>query len=92
MTLLALIGSGIAGILAHWYVTFLQGRTSSTFKDYLLLNKAETVRSVLANLAAAATLYQITPELTISACVTAYLAGYTLDSKLNSDANAPRVN
>jgi hypothetical protein len=92
MTLLALIGSGLAGILAHWYVAFLQGRTSSTFKDYLLLNKAETVRSVLANLAAAATLYQITPELTIGACVTAYLAGYTLDSKLNSDANAPRVN
>jgi hypothetical protein len=91
MTLLALIHCGLAGILAHWYVTYAQGRTSSTFKDYLLLNKLETIRSVLANLAATATLYQITPELTIGACVTAYLAGYKLDSVLNSDANAPRV-
>ena len=92
MTLLALIHCGIAGILVHWYVTYLQGRTTSTFKEYLILNKAATVRSVAANVAAVMVIYQTSQELSVMNGVLAYLAGYKLDSVLNSDANAPKVN
>jgi hypothetical protein len=78
------------GILGHWATRWIQGRTTSTFKEYMLGMKAQTLESVFASLTSAFTIYASVPEgLTgkplILVLVGAYTSGYAFDSKLNRD-------
>ena len=78
------------GIFGHWVTRWVQGRTTSTFKTYMMGMKAQTLESVLASIASAFTIYTTLPEgITgkplIFALIGAYMAGYTFDSKFNRD-------
>jgi hypothetical protein len=94
MNLFILVACGLLGILAHWYVTYKRKRTTSTFKEYLFENGAETIHSLSANLGAVVAIYQVpaaNTEVFVLMCITAYLAGYKLDSVLNKDAKAVTI-
>jgi hypothetical protein len=91
MTLLLfiLLAQGF-GIFGHWMTRWAQGRTTSSFKDYMLGMKAQTAESIFASLTSAFTIYASIPEgLTgkplILVLVGAYTAGYAFDSKFNRD-------
>jgi hypothetical protein len=91
MTILALIFTAqFLGIIGHWATRWLQGRTTSTFKDYILGMWPQTLESVFASLTSAFTIYASIPEsLTgkplVLILIGAYTAGYAFDSKLNRD-------
>jgi hypothetical protein len=91
MTDLYLIfGAGLLGVLGHWVTRWSQGRTQSTFIEYLSAYRANTLSSVFANLFSSATIYSATPEdiggrALALVVLGAYAAGYTLDSKINKD-------
>ena len=91
--LLFILIAQFLGILGHWATRWAQGRTTSTFKDYLFGMKAQTLESVLVSITSAFTIYASIPEnLTgkplILILIGAYMAGYALDSKLNRDVGA----
>jgi hypothetical protein len=88
--LLFIIIAQFLGITGHWATRWAQGRTTSTFIQYLIGMKAQTIESVLASLVSAFTIFASLPEnITgkplIMVLIAAYTAGYTLDSKLNRD-------
>jgi hypothetical protein len=91
MTSLYLIfGTGLIGVLGHWVTRWSQGRTQSTFWEYLVAYKAHTISSVFANIASSGLIYASTPEdiggrALVLVAIGAYTAGYTLDSTLNKD-------
>jgi hypothetical protein len=90
--LLFILIAQFLGIFGHWLTRWTQGRTTSTFKEYMLGMKAQTLESLLASLASAFTIYMTLPEgLTgrplIVALLGAYMAGYTFDSKFNRDVD-----
>jgi hypothetical protein len=81
------------GILGHWATRWVQGRTTTTFKEYLVGMKTQTIESVLASLTSAFTIYASIPEdlagkPLVLVLIGAYMAGYALDSKLNRDIGA----
>ena len=83
--------AGLVGIFGHWATRWEQQRTQSPFKEYLLGNKAYTIRSLFANLTSTLVIYSTAPDdLTgkplILVLIGAYMAGYTLDSKFNKEA------
>lgn len=78
--------SGFAGLAAHWYNRYAQGRTNNSFKDYLMADMRHTVSSVLSILATEIVTFSAAPvELTMSAIFTAFTYGYTLDSIMNRE-------
>jgi hypothetical protein len=91
MTSLYLIfGSGLFGVIGHWVTRWSQGRTQSSFWEYLVAYKARTLSSVFANIASsgliyASTLEDISGRALVLVVIGAYTAGYTLDSTLNKD-------
>jgi hypothetical protein len=91
MTSLYLIfGSGLFGVIGHWVTRWSQGRTQSSFWEYLVAYKARTLSSVFANIASSGLIYASTPEdisgrALVLVVIGAYTAGYTLDSTLNKD-------
>jgi hypothetical protein len=93
MSLYLIFGVGLFGVLGHWVTRWSQGRTQSTFFEYLMTYKANTLSSVFANLAASGIIYASTPEdisgrALVLVVIGAYTAGYTLDSKINKDKSA----
>ena len=89
LSLIAVILSGFAGAIAHWFNNYTKGKTENSFWAYLKENKNHTISTFITIFASSATLYQTTPpSLTTSALITAFLAGYTLDSAMNKD-NTP---
>ena len=91
--LLFILIAQFLGILGHWATRWAQGRTTSTFKEYLLGMKAQTLESLFASITSAFTIYASVPEgLTgkplILVLIGAYTAGFTLDSKFNRDPGA----
>lgn len=91
--LLFIVIAGLFGVFGHWYTRFLQGRTESSFWHYLSTNRADTISSLMGNLSASFTIYTQTGDdihgkALALVLMGAYMAGYTLDSKLNSDAGA----
>jgi len=85
-----IFGAGLLGVLGHWVTRWSQGRTQSTFLDYLMTNKAHTISSFFANIMSSGVIYSSTPEdLTgrplMLVIIGAYSAGYMLDSTLNKD-------
>lgn len=88
-----IFGAGLLGVLGHWITRWSQGRTQSTFLDYLVINKAHTISSVFANIMSSGVIYSSTPEDVAGRALTlivigAYSAGYMLDSKLNKDRSS----
>jgi hypothetical protein len=88
--LVIIILAQFLGILGHWATRWAQGRTTSTFKSYMLGMWPKTLESVFASLTSAFTIYASIPEgLTgkplILVLIGAYMAGYAFDSKLNRD-------
>ena len=83
----------LLGILGHWATRWAQGRTTTTFKEYLVGMKTQTIESVIASLTSAFTIYASIPEglagkPLVLVLIGAYMAGYALDSKLNRDVGA----
>jgi hypothetical protein len=88
--LLFILISQFLGIFGHWLTRWAQGRTTSSFKDYMLGMKAQTLESILASITSAFAIYASIPEgLTgkplVLVLIGAYMAGYAFDSKLNRD-------
>jgi hypothetical protein len=93
MSLYLIFGVGLFGVLGHWVTRWSHGRTQSTFFEYLMTYKANTLSSIFANLAASGIIYASTPEdisgrALVLVVIGAYTAGYTLDSKINKDKSA----
>lgn len=87
LSLIAVILAGFTGATAHWFNTYAKGKTENSFWNYLKDNKNHTISTFITIFASSATLYQTTPpSLTVSAIITAFLAGYTLDSAMNKDS------
>lgn len=81
------------GIFGHWLTRWVQGRTTSTFKEYMLGMKAQTLQSLMASIASALTIYASLPDtLTgkplLLVLIGAYTAGFSFDSSLNRDIGA----
>lgn len=91
MTLAIIILAGLLGIFGHWVTRWKQKRTTSTFGAYIMTYKVETFTSICSNVIASMSLYMANPEVEgnslLMLIITAYTAGFTLDSALNKDAN-----
>lgn len=90
LILAGIVITGLLGIAGHWLTRWQQGRTQSTFTEYLKCYKANTIQSLMANLASSFTIYAATPEdiagkALVMVLIGSYMAGYTFDSKLNKD-------
>jgi hypothetical protein len=90
MSLYLIFGVGLLGVLGHWVTRWSQGRTQSTFFEYLMTYKANTLSAIFANLTSSGIIYASTPEdisgrALVLVVIGAYTAGYTLDSKINRD-------
>jgi uncharacterized membrane protein YeaQ/YmgE (transglycosylase-associated protein family) len=90
MSLYLIFGAGLLGILGHWVTRWSQGRTQSTFLGYLSAYRSHTLSSLFANLGSSGLIYSSTPEdiagrALVLVVIGAYVAGYTLDSKINRD-------
>lgn len=84
------LGCGLLGALGHWVTRWSQGRTESSFPEYLLYHKSSTVSALFSILASTAVIYQTLPteasgrDLLMS-LLGAYSSGYMLDSTVNRD-------
>jgi hypothetical protein len=86
LNFLVILLTGFGGLCAHWYNRYVQGRTNSTFLQYLSEYRQRTISSCLTILASEITLFQTTPpDLTLNALFTAFTYGYTLDSIINRE-------
>ena len=88
--LIGIVLAGLVGVIGHWLTRWVQGRTVSTFKEYMMEYKANTLQSILANLTASFTIYATVPEdiagkAFVLVLVGAYMSGYSFDSMLNKD-------
>lgn len=83
-------GAGLLGILGHWWVRWAQGRTESTFMEYLMTNKASTIASIFSVLGSCSVVFSALPEdftakSLLLSVVGSFQSGYTLDSMVNRD-------
>ena len=87
---IGIIAAGLIGVVGHWLTRWTQGRTSSSFFEYINSYRARTVQSLLANVTSSFTILASTPEdihgkALFMIIMGAYMAGYTLDSTFNKD-------
>lgn len=80
------------GKYSHYYVRWKQGRTTSTFKQYMLQEWPGTVQSLGASVMACIGTYTALPDnietkALLGIIYGAYMTAYTLDSALNRDPN-----
>jgi hypothetical protein len=88
----AILAAGFSGLAAHWYNRYAQGRTTSSFVEYLKANSKHTISSILSILATEIGMFSAAPvELTLSALFTAFTYGYTLDSIMNREGQKQPV-
>ena len=86
MTFAAYLASGLIGLIFHWYIRYSQGRTNSTFFEYLMVYKSRTIASFMSIFASAAGIFAGSPpDLTMQTLLLAFSAGYMLDSMANKD-------
>ena len=80
-----IILAGLAGVVAHWAKSSYRGTLPNGLVDYFFKsNKVATVRTVATLTAALAGIIATNPELSMSVISTAFLAGFSADSALNS--------
>ena len=92
MTLAYLILANLFGLYSHYYNRWRQGRTGSTFKEYVLGDWFSTLNSVLVSAMSSVGIYVALPDvlgekLLIGAIYAAYMSGFMFDSVLNKDTN-----
>lgn len=92
MIFILMLLAQFAGIFGHWLNRWKQGRTSSTFMEYMTGNRFETLQSVMASLASVLTIWSTNPNLHYDQSlgfilVGLYTAGFAFDSKFNRDPN-----
>jgi hypothetical protein len=92
MILILMLLAQFAGIFGHWLNRWKQGRTSSTFGEYMAGNRFESLQSLMASLASVLTVWSTNPELHFDhslalILVGLYTAGFAFDSKFNRDPN-----
>ena len=84
MKLILLILGVAAGIFCHYAARWKQGRTKSTFKEYMLGEWVGTLHSVLWSISIVTSTYLATPDISgnllIAAVYGAFMTGYTFDS------------
>lgn len=86
LTFAAVIACGFLGVIAHWFNRYAQGRTENSFKDYLLVYRTRTISSLVSVFASSAALYQfVLPEMSLATLLSAFTAGYTIDSVVNKE-------
>lgn len=90
MTFLYILLAGLFGVLGHWLTRWSQGRTESTFFEYIIEYKGHTISSFFSIFGAAALIYQgapddLTGKALMSLLLSAYTTGYMLDSTVNKD-------
>ena len=89
MKLILLILGVAAGIFCHYAARWKQGRTKSTFKEYMLGEWVGTLHSVLWSISIVTSTYLATPDISgnllIAAVYGAFMTGYTFDSIANVD-------
>lgn len=92
MTIFFLIlGAGLLGIVGHWLTRYTQGRTESTFMEYMKQYKANSISSIFSVIASNSTIYASLPEdihgkPLMMVILGSYTAAYMLDSTVNKDA------
>lgn len=97
MTFIYILIAGLVGVAGHWVTRWSQGRTSSTFWEYLMCYKANTLSSFFSILASSSAIYTAIPVdiggrdlmMLLLGC---YSSGYMLDSKVNKDKSPNPVN
>lgn len=90
MTFIYILMASLIGVVGHWVTRWSQGRTNSTFWEYLMCYKANTLSSIFSILASSSAVYTTTPVdieghgllMLLLGC---YSSGYMLDSKVNKD-------
>ena len=87
---IGIIAAGLIGVVGHWLTRWTQGRTSSSFFEYINSYRANTLQSLLANITSSFTIIASTPDdihgkALFMIIMGAYMAGYTLDSTFNRD-------
>ena len=92
MNLAYLILAALFGQYSHYYVRWKQGRTTSSFKDYMLQEWPGTIQSLGASVMACIGIYIALPEpietkTLLGIIYGAYMSAYTFDSALNRDPN-----
>lgn len=93
MSYLLILAAGFLGVLGHWVTRWAQGRTTSSFFEYLQAYKARTLSSGFATLASASAIYLSMPvgSSLMTFLLMSYCASYTMDSKVNKDKD-PETN
>jgi len=94
MTFFLILAAGLLGIGGHWLNRYIQERTESTFFEYLMVYKARTFGSVFSIVGSSTLIFQSAPvdiagRDLIMLLLSAYTAGYMLDSAVNKDAPVP---
>ena len=90
MNLAYLILAALLGQYSHYYVRWKQGRTTSSFKDYMIGEWPGTIQSLSASIIACIGVYIALPEpietkALLGIIYGAYMSAYTFDSALNRD-------
>jgi len=86
MAFIMVVLAGFLGILAHWFNRWVDGRSESTFFEYISAYKKRTISSAISVFASSAAAYEVMPpDLTLMAFLSSFSAGYMLDSVINKD-------
>lgn len=90
MNFFLVLGAGLLGVVGHWVTRWSQGRTQSTFVEYLKFNVPSTLSSVFSILASSTAIYATMPvgvagRDLLLLLLGSYSSGYMLDSKVNRD-------
>jgi hypothetical protein len=84
------LAAGLLGVVGHWVTRWSQGRTQSTFVEYIKYNLPSTLSSLFSILASSSIIYQAMPvdvsgRDLLLLLIGSYSSGYMLDSKVNRD-------
>jgi hypothetical protein len=90
MTLAYLILANILGLYSHYFNRWRQGRTGSTFVEYMICDWPSTLNSVIVSVMSSVGIFMSLPDdlnnkLLIGAIYAAYMSGFMFDSVLNKD-------
>lgn len=90
MTFFYILIAGLLGVVGHWLTRFTQGRTESTFWQYLNTHKANSISSILSVVTSSSVIFTSLPEdihgkALMMVILGSYTSAYMLDSTVNKD-------
>lgn len=85
-----ILGAGLLGVVGHWLTRYVQGRTESTFMQYMGQYKANSISSVFSVVTSSSTIFASLPEdihgkPLMMVILASYTTAYMLDSTMNKD-------